>query len=63
MLKFFETSTGNLLAAEERDTEAVAAVAERYGLAIDFGAAPRLLGAPGLRPPRACCPPAAGWGS
>ena len=38
-----------LLAAEERDTEAVAAVAERYGRAIDFGTVPGLIEAHGLR--------------
>ena len=39
-----------LLAGEERDHEAVAAVAERYGLLIDFGTVPGLVEAHGLRP-------------
>jgi mannose-6-phosphate isomerase-like protein (cupin superfamily) len=39
-----------LLAAEERDTAAMAAVAERYGLAIDFGTIPELIEAQDLRP-------------
>ena len=39
-----------LLAADERDMAAVAAVAERYGLTIDFGTVPGLIETHGLRP-------------
>jgi uncharacterized cupin superfamily protein len=39
-----------LLAAEERDAAAVAAVADRYGLAIDFGTVAGLIEAHGLQP-------------
>lgn len=39
-----------LLAAEDPDPEAVGAVAERYGLAIDFGTVPVLIEAHGLHP-------------
>jgi mannose-6-phosphate isomerase-like protein (cupin superfamily) len=39
-----------LLAADERDAQAVAAVAARYGLAIDFGTVPGLIEAHGLQP-------------
>ncbi len=39
-----------LLAAEERDMTAVAMVAERYGLSIDFATVPGLIEAHGLQP-------------